>query len=197
MEPDESEAPGDSPLEPLLDELTDLSTQGLTFLEALLRPWNAYQIGIVLAVFLAAWALKSVLGPRVRAWMASREGWPTWRMRILVVVHQRLRMIFFVALIWLTVWIMREVTWPSRSYLVTIVAELATAWLFVAFATRLIRSVPVRTVVRYGAWVYVTLAILNLRDEAAILLDGVGGQPRRDAAVAAGGAAGGRGPWRC
>jgi hypothetical protein len=77
-------------------------------------------------------------------------------------------------LVWLTVWIMREVTWPSRSYLMTIVAELATAWLFVIFATRLIRSVLIRTVVRYGAWAYVTLAILNLRDEASVLLDGIG-----------------------
>jgi small-conductance mechanosensitive channel len=32
----------------------------------------------------------------------------------------------------------------------------------------------IRTVVRYGAWAYVTLAILNLRDEASILLDGIG-----------------------
>jgi small-conductance mechanosensitive channel len=174
MEPEETTGPGGSPLEPLLDELTQVSAQGLTFLEGLLRPWNAYQLLIVLAVFLAAWGLKIATGPHIRAWMASREGWPTWRMRILVVVHQRLRIIFFVLLLWLTVWIMREVTWPSRSYLLTIVAELATAWLFVIFATRLIRSVVLRTVVRYGAWIYVTLAIVNLRDEAATLLDGIG-----------------------
>jgi hypothetical protein len=81
----------------LLEQLTQGWAQGLSFLGELLRPWNAYQVLIVLAIFLAAWALKSLLGPRIRAWMASREGWPTWRMRILVVVHQRLRMIFFVA----------------------------------------------------------------------------------------------------
>jgi small-conductance mechanosensitive channel len=44
----------------------------------------------------------------------------------------------------------------------------------VALSTRLIRSAVLRTVVRYGAWAYVTLAILNLRDEAAALLDGIG-----------------------
>jgi small-conductance mechanosensitive channel len=82
--------------------------------------------------------------------------------------------IFFVALIWLTVLVMREVTWPSRSYLLAIIAELATAWLFVILTTRLIRSAPLRAVVRYGAWIYVTLTILNLRDEAMQILDTIG-----------------------
>ncbi|NKX43084.1 mechanosensitive ion channel [Roseibacterium sp. KMU-115] len=152
----------------------DLLGQAATFLETLLRPWNAYQLGIALALLLAAWILRQVFGDRIRAWMGTREGWPTWRMRVLVVVHRRLMGIFFVALVWTTVWIMREVTWPSRSYLLTVVAELATAWLFVALTTRLIRSAILRMVVRYGAWIYVTLAILNIRDEAARLLDGIG-----------------------
>ena len=174
MDPETEAGPDQNPFEPLLEEVAQLLAQGVVFLESLLRPWNAYQLLIVLVLFLVAWGLKAATGPRIRAWMAAREGWPTWRMRILVVVHQRLRIIFFVLLLWLTVWIMREVTWPSRSYLLVIVAELATAWLFVIFATRLIRSVLLRTVVRYGAWIYVTLAILNLRDEAATLLDGIG-----------------------
>jgi hypothetical protein len=79
--------------------------------------------------------------------------------------------------------------------LLTIVAELATAWLFVIFATRLIRSVLLRTVVRYGAWVYVTLAILNLRDEARSCWTGSASTSAR-CGVAAGVAAG-RGACRC
>jgi small-conductance mechanosensitive channel len=152
----------------------DLLGQATGFFETLLRPWNAYQVGIAVGLLVLAWLLRLVLGPRIRRWMSSREGWPTWRMRILVVIHRRLMGVFFVGLIWLTVWIMREVTWPSRSYLLTIFAELATAWLFVTLTTRLIRSTLLRAVVRYGAWIYVTLAILNLRDEAASVLDGIG-----------------------
>ena len=67
-------------------------------------------------------------------------------------VLQRLRGIIFVALIWACVWVMREVTWPSRSYLLGIIATLAFAWLAVAFATRLIRNKALRQLVRYGAW---------------------------------------------
>jgi small-conductance mechanosensitive channel len=95
-------------------------------------------------------------------------------MRILVVIHRRLRGIFFIALIWPTVLIMREVTWPSRSYLLGIFAELATALLIVTFITRLVHSPVMRTLLRYGAWAYVTLTILNIQDDAAAVLRSIG-----------------------
>jgi len=160
------------------DSVTDIGlsllAEGQDFLHSLLRPWNAYQVAIALALLLAAWLLRAAFGPRIRAWMAARQGWPMWRMRILAFIHRRLMGIFFVILIWLAVWIMREVTWPSRSYLLGIIARLATAWLVVTFATRFVHSPVMRTILRYGAWTYVTLTILNLTDEAGTLLDSVG-----------------------
>lgn len=157
-----------------LGEITGLISQAETFLTSLLRPWNAYQVGIIIALVVVAWVMTRVFGPRIRAWMASREGWPKWRMRILAIIHRRIFIIFFVLLIWAVVLVMREITWPSRSFLITIVAELSSAWLFVVFVTRLIRSAFLRGIVRYSAWTFVTLAILNLTDEAAALLDTVG-----------------------
>ncbi|WP_147110080.1 mechanosensitive ion channel family protein [Tateyamaria sp. syn59] len=161
--------------ETLVEVITSLGALLLGHFEvlisSLLRPWVAYQLGIALVVFLVAHLLRRVLGPRIREWMGTREGWPKWRMRVLVVVHQRLRAIFFVVLVWLVVWFMREVTWPSRSYVLGIIAALATAWLLVVFATRLIRSLFLRRLVRYGASIYVTLYILGVVDEAAELLD--------------------------
>ncbi|WP_244508597.1 mechanosensitive ion channel family protein [Litoreibacter albidus] len=148
-----------------------LFSQAEIFAASMLRPWNAYQIGIALGLWALAHVLRAILGPRIRNWMATREGWPKWRMRILVVVHQRLRPIFFVILLWIAVALMREFTWPSRSYVLGIIATLATAWLFVVFLTRLIRSKVLRRTVRYGAWTYVTLHILGLTSDAARLLD--------------------------
>ena len=100
-------------------------TQVEAFLGSLMRPWNAYQIGIALALWAIAHLLKVIVEPRMTEWMRSREGWPKWRLRVLIVFRQRLRMIFFVALMWSVVWIMREATWPSRSYLLASVATLA------------------------------------------------------------------------
>src|SRR6056297_3726844 len=86
--------------------------QAQVLVEGLMRPWNAYQVAIAICLFVAAHLLARLLGPYVHAWMRKREGWPKWRMRFLVMLHRRLRMIFFVALIWPTVWIMQSVTWP-------------------------------------------------------------------------------------
>lgn len=141
------------------------------FFDNLLRPWNAYQLVIALGVFIVAHLLATVFKPRMHKWMRAREGWPKWRMRILVILHRRLRMILFVILIWLVVVTMRETTWPSRSYLLHIIANLSTAWLFIVFGTRLISNAFIRGIVRYSAWIWVTLSITGLSDEAQSLLE--------------------------
>jgi len=157
------------------EALTEIALGSFAWVQAFfgsfMRPWNAYQLAITLGVFLAAYLLARFVKPRMHDWMRTREGWPKWRMRVLVVVHRRLQMTFFVLLIWAVVLVMREVTWPSRSYILGIIANLATAWLFIAVATRLIKNTLVRSVVRYGAWIWVTLSITGLADEAQTLLE--------------------------
>ena len=163
-----------APFQDILNVGHSVYSQIEIFLNSLLRPWNFYQIVIALALFAVAHLLKAILGPRIRVWMAKRENWPKWRIRILVVIHQRLRPIFFVVLLWTTVWIMQEVTWPSRSYLLNIIATLALAWLSVVFLTRIIKGPSLRKFVRYIAWSYAALYILGLVNEAEQLLDSAG-----------------------
>jgi small-conductance mechanosensitive channel len=159
--------------ETLTEVTLDLFVWAQAFLAGLLRPWNAYQLLIAFGVFGAAHLLASAIKPPMHEWMRGREGWPKWRMRVLVVFHRRLRMVSFVVLIWLVVLVMREITWPSRSYLLSIIANLATAWLLIAFATRLIKNALMRSIVRYGAWIWVTLSITGLADKTQNLLDSV------------------------
>ncbi len=153
--------------------LLQILEDGEKFAVGLLRTWNAYQVAIALGLFLLATLLAYFARPRMRAWMHGRQGWAKWQLRILLILHRRLRMIFFVVLIWATVWIMREVTWPSRSYLLGILADLSLAWLLIAFAARLIGNAFVRGIVRYGAWIWVTLNITGLEEDARSLLDSV------------------------
>ena len=159
--------------ETLTEVTLDLFVWVQALLTSLLRPWNAYQLLIALGVFGTAHLLASFIKPRMHKWMRGLEGWPKWRMRILVVFHRRLRMVSFVILIWLVVLVMREITWPSRSYLLSIIANLATAWLLIAFATRLIKNALMRSIVRYGAWIWVTLSITGLAHKTQHLLDSV------------------------
>ncbi|SHI97630.1 mechanosensitive ion channel family protein [Wenxinia saemankumensis] len=159
-----------------ISELRQLGTgllgEAEMLLRSLAREWNLYQLLILVALFLSAMAIRAWAAPRFHDWMRSHKDWPMWRLRMLIVLHRRLTPIFFVALLWLTVWIMREATWPSRSYLLGVAANLATAWLVVVFATRLIGNPLMRTLVRYSAWIWIGLSILGLRDEAVRLLDG-------------------------
>ncbi|MEL6914501.1 MAG: mechanosensitive ion channel domain-containing protein [Pseudomonadota bacterium] len=167
MEPTEEELTA----EQLTSIATDLLSRADIFLSGLMRPWSAYQVMIALALFLVSWLIARIIAPRTRTWLSTRENWPLWRIKTVLAILQRLRAIIFVVLIWVVIWTMREITWPSRSYLLGIIGTLAFAWLAVAYATRLIRNRALRQVVRYGAWVYVTLQITGLLDQGIILLD--------------------------
>lgn len=149
----------------------ELQSRGETFLTGLLRPWNAYQIGIAIGLYGIAWFLARLITPRARAWLSEREDWPLWRVKTVLVVLRRLRGIFFVILLWAVFHTMQELTWPSRSYLLGIIGTLVLAWLAVVFVTRLIRNRFLRQVVTYGAWIYVTLQIAGILPEVTRALD--------------------------
>jgi small-conductance mechanosensitive channel len=147
--------------------------QAVDFLYGLMRPWNAYQVLIAVAVLGIAYFGARFLGPRWQDWLRHREGWPTWRMRLGVLIHRRMRLILFVVVIWPVIWIMGELTWPSRSYLLTIIGELSFAWLVIALVSRFIGNAFLRTIIRTAAWIWVTISILGLSEDAVALLDGI------------------------
>lgn len=163
--------PGDVPAPQ--DVALGLWGDALNFLQGLLRPWNAWQVLMALGVLVVAIVVAGFLRPRWENWLRQREGWPTWRMRLGVLIHRRMRLIIFVALIWPLIWFMRETTWPSRSYLLVIIGDLAFAWLVIALVSRFIGNRFLRTIVRTGGWIWVTVSILGLSDDAVALLDGI------------------------
>lgn len=148
--------------------------QAETLLHSALRPWIAYQVLLALALFIIAHLLGKVLARRWDHWLRTRENWTITRKRFGLLVRNRMRLILFVLMIWPLVWIMREVTWPSRSYFLGIFADLALAWLIIAMVTRFIANAFVRSVVRYAGWTWVTLSILGLTDEVRGILDSIG-----------------------
>ena len=66
---------------------------------------------------------------------------------------------------------MREVTWPSRSYLIGLVATFVAAVTVVAIATRLIKNPLLRSLIKWAAWGWVTLTLLGFWDDTVGLLD--------------------------
>jgi len=162
-------------------ELQQVAAQIATFYEALLQqaknlllPSRLYQIGILFVCFIAATLLRLWGDPRIRDWMRTREGWPKWRLRVLLVLLKRMRLIAFVILAWSATWIVQATNrFPSRSYLLELVATIAIALLLVSLAARLVRNMFLRRVVTWGLWIYVTLYYVGLIEEMTQLLDGL------------------------
>ncbi|TNJ47502.1 mechanosensitive ion channel family protein [Phaeobacter sp. B1627] len=135
--------------------------------------WRQYQVLIVLGLIMAAVALRFVTYKQWDNWARTREGWPKWRLRILVQVLRRLTLIYFTLMSWGVYLVMQEVTWPSRSYLIGAAAKLAFAWLAIALISRFIANPSLRKLATWLLWGYVTLAVFNWVDDAAAILDSV------------------------
>ncbi len=170
--PDSSAALTDNAQEALAfgQRLAEIAAQAL---EQALRPWNAYQLGIAVGLLFLSTLLAKPIGNRFREWLRTREGWPRWRIKTGLIIHKRIRALMFIILIWTTIMVMREITWPSRSYLLAVIGNLALAWLIVAFATRLVANTLLRNLIKYGAWFWITLRILNITEETEGLLDAI------------------------
>lgn len=154
--------------------LGSIYDSALTSLHNLLLPSRLNQMVLLIVCALAAWALRQWAAPRLNEWLRGREGWPKWRLRLAVLLQNRLQLIFFVLLAWGAVAVIMSIsTFPSRRYLVALGATVATGWLAVSLATRLVRNKPLRRIVTWGLWIYVTLYYLDLLTPVADFLGGL------------------------
>lgn len=159
-------------LKPLTDHAVPLWDIVSARFQTILLPYSVLQLEILLGCFVLAVLLRLWLSPKLIAWLRAREGWPKWRLRLMLTVHQRLQLVFFAVLSWASVGIMAQVyVFPSRRYLLVLVATIAMAWLVVSVASRLVRNRLLRGVVTWGLGIYVTLYFLGLSDAFAEVLD--------------------------
>ncbi|MDA7964326.1 mechanosensitive ion channel domain-containing protein [Ruegeria sp.] len=150
------------------------SAQFENLIELIVTPgWRQYQLVIILVLWALAFLLKLLSQNRWDSWARARTGWPKWRLRILIQLMRRLTLVYFVLLSWGLYWVMQQVTWPSRSYIIGVFATLAVAWLAIALVSRLVRNRTLRQIFKWSMWVYATLIALNLTDDVAEFLDGV------------------------
>jgi len=156
----------------LLQEISTLWASVEVWIKTLILPRSQIQVGILIACLVLALLLRRWLAPRLHAWMRTLEGWPKWRLRLLIILHRRLQLIFFVVLSWLAVAAMAQAfIFPSWRNILTLVATIATALLLVSFAARMIRNGFLRRTVTWGLWVYVILYYLGLLPEVSAFLD--------------------------
>lgn len=150
------------------------SAQFERLLDLIVTPgWRQYQLLIILLLWALALLLKFLTQSRWDAWARSRTGWPKWRLRVLVQLMRRLALVYFILLSWALYLTMQQLTWPSRSYIIGVIATLAAAWLAIALVARLVQNRTLRRIFKWAMWIYATLVALNLTDDVAGFLDGV------------------------
>ncbi len=145
----------------------------LAFGNSLLLPSRLTQMGIMIGLLIVAYLVKLYFGPKIHEWMRGLTGRPKWQLRILVMLHRRMQLIVFVALIWAVIAFMRQGLglFPSRTYLLSIVGTIGIAWLVVVVIARFIHNNFLRRMVTWGAWIYAALYFLNLTTAAEQLLE--------------------------
>jgi small-conductance mechanosensitive channel len=158
---------------PEIDEIYELlQTTVRSIGGEITSPWFYFQLGLILAGAGLAHLLAISLRSRVDI-TSIAMGWPTtFRLAVRVLIRYA-AFGFFAALMAITRVIMVASTWPSRSYLLVVAANLAAAWLLIRLATSLIRNDTAVKLVSITAWCIAALSILGLLEQVTTALDAV------------------------
>ena len=135
-------------------------------------PWFYLQLGLILAG--AGIALGAGAAIRLRIDMTSLAmGWPAPLQLFMRVLVGSASTVVFAVEMTLARTVMLTSTWPSRSYLLSVVASLAFAWLIIRLVTSVIRNPFIVRLVSLAAWLVVALSILDLLEPTIEALDSV------------------------
>ena len=135
-------------------------------------PWFYLQLGLILTGAGIAFAAGAAV--RARIDMTSlAQGWPAPLRLLMRVLVGSASTAVFAVLMTLARAVMLASTWPSRSYLLSVAANLAFAWLLIRLVTSVIRNAFIVRLVSLSAWLVAALSILGLLEPTINALDSV------------------------
>ena len=123
-------------------------------------PWFYLQLGLILAGAGIAFATGAAIRSRIDM-TSLAMGWPTPLRLFMRVLVGSAPTAVFAAEMTLARVAMLTSTWPSRSYLLSVAANLAFAWLIIRLITSVIRNTFIVRLVSLSAWLVAALSILG------------------------------------
>jgi len=135
-------------------------------------PWFYLQLGLVIT----GAGLALAAGVTIRARVDSSSlgmGWPNALRLFMRVVMGSTSTAVFAVLMTTARFVMIMATWPSRSYLLSVAAKLAFAWLVIRLVTSVIRNTFVVRLVSISAWLVAALSIIGELEPVLDALDSV------------------------
>lgn len=157
-------------MDPALNNLQSIvaSLQGLW--DRFYTPWSIYQVVIIVVGYLLARLIAKATSPRLETQIRKIRGKPGL-LRLLVSTLRNLRWIVFFVLMMITLYILREMTWPSRSYFIYIVTRLSLAWVVITILSKIIRNRSLSRAAAAIAWAFAAIWILGQLDNVTSALD--------------------------
>ncbi|MEM9560957.1 MAG: hypothetical protein AAF995_11665, partial [Planctomycetota bacterium] len=152
--------------------IVELTGTALTLLKGLASTWTLVQIAIAVLCYVIARLVSNALTPPLEERVRRIESQPQL-LRVLVIPLRRLTWILFALLLWLAAFMLREVTWPSRSYYLGIAATIVIVGVVISLISRFIRNRSLATPFFYAAWAVAALHIVGLLDETLAALDAI------------------------
>jgi small-conductance mechanosensitive channel len=135
-------------------------------------PWLYLQLGLILTCAGIAFGTGAAVRSRIEMTSVAM-GWPAPLRLFARVLVGSAATATFALLVVLARVVMVTSTWPSRSYLLSIAANLAFAWLIIRLVTSVIRNTFLVRLVSVSAWLVAALSILGQLEPAIDALDSV------------------------
>ncbi|TMK47658.1 MAG: mechanosensitive ion channel [Alphaproteobacteria bacterium] len=135
-------------------------------------PWFYLQLGLVMVGAGIAFAAGAAIRSRIDT-ASVAEGWPSPLRQFMRVLVDSAATGVFALLMTLARTVMVISTWPSRSYLLSVAANLALAWLVILLVTSGIRNAFFVRVVSLSAWLVAALSIVGRLGPTIDALDSV------------------------
>src|SRR6202165_1595753 len=156
-----------------LHDITDLLSPAARSVGAeISSPWFYLQLGLILAGAGIGYAAGAAIRSRIETTSLAR-GWPApLRLFMRVLVGSASTAVFAILMTLARV-VMLTSTWPSRSYLLAVAANLAFAWLIIRLVTSVIRNAFIVRLVSLSAWLVAALSILGQLEPVVEALDSV------------------------
>ena len=148
---------------------SDLTTYASDFLAFFREPTTFLQFVVVAVCFLVAWGLDRATRAPIEGAARRIRGAPRV-LRIVAAIRRRMRLVFFVLLLWVSTLFDTAAGGP-RSQVLSVVLNLALAYLVIAIASKIVRNRLLARTITFVAWGLAALSILDLAAPVATALD--------------------------
>ena len=157
-----------------LDEILEALTSAWTAMAAKVTTiWVPIQLVIIALAALAGWGLAALIRKRVD-FAKLTASWPVYLRIAALTAVKNLGIIASIVLLMSIYAGMRAATLPSRSYLVGVAGNLATAWVVIAILASVIHNQLFNRLVSIAAWSIAALSIVGLLEPVQDALDAAG-----------------------